>query len=434
MGDGLPEILSYVPGALDSVSFSQRETEVLERVNRRIASGETLTSIIDFLFDETSHIMPCDRIGIGFIEEAGNRLSLYYVRAAYGPLYLERGYAADIRGSSLAPIFESGHPRIINDLERYFDNHPGSESTRLLLKEGVHSSMTCPLEVDGRRVGLLFRSSREPNAYDARHAALHMAVAERLAQAVEKAYRIEELAAAMGSYMEMLGFVTHELKSPLSSIIQLGRSLADGYFGAMDPKHREMLERILKKAEYLVSLSNEYLNLSRFESGGARVDRRPGDIIADVLEPAIEIVAPQIQANAVTLEKNYEGPTLAAEFDPELLRIVAVNLIGNAVKYGNVKGRIRLRTERAGDSIRVSVWNEGPGFPESEKKNLFKKFSRLKTPELMGRKGSGIGLYLSWKALQAHGGKIRADSEEGKWAEFVFELPVGQPAPPSKGL
>ncbi len=425
MGGDSPQILSYVPGAGDGVSFSPMETEALGHVNRRIASGETLNSIIDFLFDEMRAIMPCDRIGIGFIEEAGSRLSLYYVRAAYEPLHLDRGYAADIQGSSLAPIFESGRPRIINDLARYYDDHPGSESTRLLLKEGVRSSMTCPLEVDGRRVGLLFRSSREPSAYTDREAALHMAVAERLSQAVEKAYRIEELRAAIGSYMEMLGFVTHELKSPLSSIIQLGRSLADGYFGEMEPKHREMLERILRKAEYLVSLSNEYLNLSRFESGGARIDKKRGDIIAEAIEPAIEIVAPQIQSNAVTLEKNYETNPLTALFDTELIKIVAVNLVGNAVKYGNVKGRIRISAERTADTARVSVWNEGPGFPETEKKNLFKKFSRLQTPELLGRKGSGIGLYLSWKALQAHGGKIRAESEPGRWAEFIFEIPIG---------
>ncbi|HSV98030.1 MAG TPA: GAF domain-containing sensor histidine kinase [Spirochaetota bacterium] len=429
MGEGSPEIISYVPGATDGVSFSPEEIETLERINRRIASGETLASVIDFLFDETRRIMPCDRIGIGFIEESGSRLSLYYVRAAYEPLYLDHGYAADIRGSSLAPIFESGRPRLINDLARYFAEHPDSESTRLLLKEGVRSSMTCPLEVDGRRVGLLFRSSREPNAYGKREAALHMAVAERLSQAAEKAYRIEELSAAMSAYMEMLGFVTHELKSPLSSIIQLGRSLADGYFGAMEPKHREMLERILRKAEYLISLSNEYLNLSRFESGSARVDRKRGDIIADALEPALEIVAPQIQANAVTLERNYETTPLFAEFDTELIKIVAVNLIGNAVKYGNVKGRVRINAATTANAVRVSVWNEGPGFLESDKKNLFKKFSRLQTPELRGRKGSGIGLYLSWKAIQAHGGKIRAESEHGRWAEFIFEIPiVGEPS------
>ncbi len=430
MSDVPSEILSYVPGSFENVSFTAKEIEALEHINRRIASGETLGSIVDFLFDEMRSIMPCDRIGVGFIEEAGSRLSLYYVRAAYEPLHLDHGYVADIRGSSLAPIFEWGRPRVINDLARYFDDHPGSESTRLLLKEGVRSSMTCPLEVDGRRVGLLFRSSREPNAYGEREAALHMAVAERLSQAVEKAYRIEELSATMGAYMEMLGFVTHELKSPLSSIIQLGSSLAEGYFGAMEPKHREMLERILKKAEYLVSLSNEYLNLSRFESGSARVDRKRGDIVADALEPALEIVAPQIQANAVTLEKTFERTPLLADFDAELIKIVAVNLIGNAVKYGNVKGRLRINAGTSENAVRVSVWNEGPGFPETEKKNLFKKFSRLHTPELMGRKGSGIGLYLSWKAVQAHGGKIRAESEPGKWAEFIFEIPVGgEPSP-----
>jgi signal transduction histidine kinase len=252
-------------------------------------------------------------------------------------------------------------------------------------------------------------------------------MAERLSQAVEKAYRIEQLSAAFNAYMEMLGFVTHELKSPLASIIQLGTTLTAGYFGAMDEKHREMVERIIRKAEYLQSLSNEYLNLSRFESGNVQLNARSVDFIGGVIEPALDIVAPQVEANRVRLEKSYPSDPLAAACDPDLMQIVAVNLLSNAVKYGNVHGNIRLNVDSTGERIRTSVRNEGPGFPESEKKFLFRKFSRLSTPELLGRKGSGIGLYMSWKIIQLHGGKIRADSEPGKWAEFSFEIPIQPP-------
>ena len=94
------------------------------------------------------------------------------------------------------------------------------------------------------------------------------------------------------------------------------------------------------------------------------------------------------------------------------------------MKYGNVHGIVRISITADAETLKVSVWNTGPGFPESEKKNLFKKFSRIQTPELMSRKGSGVGLYMCWKIVTLHGGQIRADSTVGKWAEFTLEIPL----------
>jgi len=75
------------------------------------------------------------------------------------------------------------------------------------------------------------------------------------------------------------------------------------------------------------------------------------------------------------------------------------------------------------DLLAVTVWNEGPGFPESERGKLFRKFSRLQVPELLRRKGSGVGLYTSWRIVNLHGGRISARSEPGAWAEFSFTIP-----------
>ncbi len=428
MNDDHSKYLYYLePESLTAgAEFSDEERAVLSRINQRVAAGESLKEIIDFLFRETQPIMPCDRIGVAFMEEGGRRLSLYYVVASYSPLFLDSGYVSDIQGSSLETIFTAGTPRVINDLEGYFRKHPQSESTRLLLKEGVKSNMTCPLSVEGRPVGLLFRSSRTSGAYSAREVDLHLAVAERLSQAVEKAYRIEQLSSTFNSYMEMLDFVTHEIKSPLASIITLGKTLAAGYFGKMEERHREMIERIIKRAEYLDTLSNEYLNLSRFEGDRIRAQFRRVDFIDDVTQFAIENVAPQMEANRIDFESPMPDSHIPLECDVDLLRIVMTNLLSNAIKYGKVHGRIRLRAGVESESLLVSVWNEGPGFPESEKKFLFKKFSRLHTDELLGRKGSGIGLYICWRIIQLHQGRIWADSLHGQWAEFSFMIPLLQ--------
>ncbi len=416
--------LRYVePQREDEGAFSPEENEVLTTINQKIAAGESLKEILSFLFDKIQQIFTCDRIGISFFTEKGARMELYAVLALYEPLYLTEGYTADLKGSSLSRVFNQGNPRIINDLEEYGREHPGSDSTSLLLKEGVLSSMTCPLRVDDRPVGLLFFSSRERDAYSEKELKMQLAITERLSQAVEKAYRIEELTRSFNNYMEMLSFVTHELKSPLDSIVTLGKTVTGGYHGDIDEKIEDLVSRMVARAEGLSSMVIQYLNLARFESDRVRENFRETDFIHDILEPGIDLVTPQAEKKGMGIEKDLPETLAPVNCDTELMKIVVNNLLSNAVKYGNDRGLVRITVSDSETGITCSVWNEGPGFPQDQKKNLFKKFSRIQTDELLKRKGSGIGLYTSWRIMLLHDGTIHAESEEGKWAEFYFELP-----------
>lgn len=407
----------------DTSEFTNREKEILEYINSKVAGGQTLKDILEFLYNETSSIMPCDRIGVAFTDESGKRLILHHVIASYEPLHLDRGYAADLRGSSLDRVFSDGTPRVINDLDEYLEANPGSKSTRLLVKEGVRSSMTCPLYVDQRVVGVLFRSSRKPDAYSLHEVKLHKAISERLSQAVEKAWRIEQLSSALNAYTEMLSFVTHELKSPLSSIITLGKTLNSGYFGDDPAKYEEMVVRMIDKAEYLNTIVNEYLNLSRIEEGRMSVKPVDVDLHNDIIEEAIDIIQPQAEEKNIQLEKQYDEKITTANCDPDLMKIVLHNLLSNAVKYGVDSGIVRVTTRNDDENLYIDVWNQGPGFPEEEKYRLFRRFSRIETDELMDQKGSGIGLFVSYNIAYLHGGRITADSKEGEWAQFTVEIP-----------
>ncbi len=398
--------------------------EVLATINRRIAAAESLDRVMDFLFEATRSICPCDRIGLAFLQDDGARVASRWVRADYAPVLLGAGYGEEVAGSSLQALLAGRRLRVIDDLEAYLRDHPDSRSTRILVKEGVRSSMTCPLVVEGRAVALLFRSSRQVAAYDERQVLIHQAIAERLAQAVEKAWRIEQLASANAAYMEMLGFVAHELKNPVASMVLDGHMMLDGYVGDLTEGQRNKIQRIIAKGEFLLGLVRDYLDLARVEGAGLAVDPKAGvDLVADVLEPAIDIARPQVEAKGMRVETGWPEGGLAVEADPDLLRIVAVNFVGNAAKYGAEGGRIRVTAARTEGGFRVAVWNEGPGFPESQRERLFRKFSRLQTPELLRQKGTGVGLYTVARVVRLHGGRVAAESQPGQWAEFSFEIP-----------
>lgn len=106
------------------------------------------------------------------------------------------------------------------------------------------------------------------------------------------------------------------------------------------------------------------------------------------------------------------------------MKIVVNNLLSNGVKYGDEEGVVEVRASSENGFFFFSVKNTGPGFSPDQKNRLFKRFSRLEGKELMQRKGSGIGLYTSWKIIQLHHGSIKGESEEGKWAEFSFTIPL----------
>jgi len=412
--------------------ISGEERTILRTVNQKIAARPSLRAIVDYLFEHTQGLIPCDRIGLAFVDERGERVTSYYNRASYEPLSIDKDYSEALQQTSLQEVLRTGQPRIIGSLELYLAARPRSRSTRRLVQEGVRSNLACPLSVEGRVVGFIFRSSRHTYAYRTRHIELQMAITERLSQAVEKAWRIEQLEELNHAYTQMLGFVSHELKSPVASMVTDAQLLAQGYLGDVSESQQAKLEGITRKGKYLLGLVNEYLDLARVEGGELQTDLRSRvNITEDIIGEAIELVRPQIDARGMTLVTELPfapGPRICC--DPILLRIVLVNLLDNAVKYGNEGGRIRLLADltapRQGSSakLKVSVWNEGPGFAEAEKNKLFRRFSRLDDPALKTRRGTGVGLYNAWRIIQLHKGRITAESKQGEWAEFCFEIPA----------
>lgn len=409
-------------------TFSPQQQSVIDEVNQRIAAQQSLDALLDFLFDAIRAISPCDRIGLAFLDE-DNRVVAQCVRAAYEPLLLGAGYAEDVQLGSLRRIVEQGWPRIIDNLEAYLAANPASQSTRLLVREGVRSNLTCPLTVEGRPVGILFRSCRRPNAYDEQQVAFQLAIDERLSQAVEAQRRIFLLEAANRAYLEMLAFVSHELRNPLATIVTNARLLEEGIAAAPD-ETAPAARRIIASGEHLLGMVREYLDLSRLEGRELSLDPAPNvDFVGQVLQPAIELVRSGLERRGMRLEREELREPLRAELDPDLMQIVLRNLLSNAVKYGHENGRIRVRYECPAGRLRVAVWNEGPGFPEEDHTRLFRKFTRLRTGVTRRQKGSGVGLYIVWRIVQLHHGRVWANSQPGAWAEFGFEIP--QPLAPA---
>jgi signal transduction histidine kinase len=284
--------------------------------------------------------------------------------------------------------------------------------------------MAFPISIEQRVVGFIFHSSKQLNAFNEHHVKLQLAVSERLAQAIEKAYRMEQLEEMNLAYLELLSFVAHELKSPLASIILDARMLNEALIGTLTDEQGRRAEKIIDKATYLMDLVKDYLDLAKIEGGNLRMNILDDvDFMRDVVQPCVDILAPQVQEKKMLLDIEKPENPLRVQCDPELMRIAVLNLLDNAVKYGNEGGNIAVLLKMTQTGAVFSVWNEGPGFPEAERDKLFRRFSRINTKQLIKEKGTGLGLYTAWRILNLHGGTIDARSEVGLWAEFLLRIP-----------
>jgi signal transduction histidine kinase len=207
--------------------------------------------------------------------------------------------------------------------------------------------------------------------------------------------------------------------------------LSQGYLGELTPEQKTKIESMARKGQYLLSLVREYLDLARVEGGELQLDPRSRvDVMQEVVAEAVDLVRPQADAHGMQLMACVPAPPLPLICcDPTLLRIVLVNLLDNAIKYGNEGGEIRLTTEvvtdaKSGERLKIAVWNSGPGFSQAQQNKLFRRFSRLDDPALKSRRGTGVGLYNSWRIVQLHKGRITAESKHGEWARFSFEIPA----------
>ncbi len=222
----------------------------------------------------------------------------------------------------------------------------------------------------------------------------------------------------------LVGTVSHELKSPLTSLRMAVYLLLEQNFGALSPRQRDLLETARDDADRLLRILNDILDLSRIESGRVALSRRDTPVRALLAEMAREM-KPITDDVRQRIEIEVDDAITSVFLDPERIRHVFVNLLGNAAKYSPDGGVITLYARPAGEgAVRFGVRDQGAGIPECEVPYVFEKFYRVPG---QARKGAGLGLAIAREIVLAHGGFIACASKVGGGSDFYFHLPAAAP-------
>ena len=230
-------------------------------------------------------------------------------------------------------------------------------------------------------------------------------------------------------YLGLLGFTTHELKQPLGVLKGYLIMLQDETLGKLSSTlQKEAILEMRSNVNTLNDMIQKYLQLTKIEAGKLVVEKRQINLFEEAIDPVLEGESSQLDIKNMKIE--IEGKDrleqLSLTADPILMRIVFSNLITNAIKYGISGGMITLGFQEKEGCYRFYVKNEGPGIPENKLAAVFEKFVRIDYKELGKQLGTGLGLYNTKEIIEKHGGTIWAESEEGKWANFIFEIPRGE--------
>jgi signal transduction histidine kinase len=194
--------------------------------------------------------------------------------------------------------------------------------------------------------------------------------------------------------------------------------------GELENAQREAVLSMEKNVDSISDMIANYLGLSRIERGELRPDKTDTDLVADLLEPVVNDFKESLSRASMTLRVNAPAEPVSLYADKALMRSVLGNLISNAVKYGRPDSEVLVDAERSGDSVIISVFNEGEGIPREDLERVFERFTRLDNETTLSRKGTGLGLCIVKEIVELHGGRVWAESEKGSWARFVFTLPV----------
>jgi signal transduction histidine kinase len=236
---------------------------------------------------------------------------------------------------------------------------------------------------------------------------------------LQRVYR--ELESASRHKSDFLATMSHELRTPLNAIIGFSEVLQEQMFGELNERQLAYVNDVLEAGRHLLSLINDVLDLAKIEAG--RVELELSQLaLHDILRSAVSIHAERASRAGVDISVRTEPEEITVTADARRLRQIVFNLVSNAVKFTPAEGRVDISARLEDGQVQVAVADTGPGIAAQDIEKIFEEFEQTRAGQQA--EGTGLGLPLSRKLVELHGGRLWAESELGRGSTFRFTLPA----------
>jgi signal transduction histidine kinase len=319
----------------------------------------------------------------------------------------------------IAPDFDAAIPAIAED----------AEHLRLLQAVGVTSCLLVPLRVGDRIIGVLTCGRSDPQQrYHTQDLPLAQELARRAASAIEHAQLYRTAQDAIRVREQFLSIASHELKTPLTSLMGFADLLQrrTARESSLSERDQRALHAIREQAKRLDQLIGNLLDISRIETGRLRLECVPMDV-GDLTQRVVTAFQPTLEQHQMIFRRP-DGP-LFVDGDALRLEQVMHNLIGNAIKYSPHGGTITVQVAQHAATARIAISDQGLGIPADALPHLFQRFYRASNIDAQYISGMGIGLYVVKEIVALHAGTIEVASQEGLGSTFTVVLPLPESQP-----
>jgi signal transduction histidine kinase len=299
----------------------------------------------------------------------------------------------------------------------------------VLLRTGTRALLAIPMLREDQLIGGLTVNKKTPGEFPPETIELLKTFATQSALAIQNARLFREIAdksrqleAASRHKSEFLANMSHELRTPLNAIIGFSEVLTERMFGELNDKQEEYLKDIYASGQHLLSLINDILDLSKIEAGRMELELTDFDL-PQAITNALTLVRGRAERHSIVLHLAVDERLGSIRGDERKIKQVLLNLLSNALKFTPEGGRVDVRASVVDAMAEVSVTDTGVGIAPEDQEAVFEEFRQVGTADKKVE-GTGLGLTLSRKFIELHGGRIWVKSQVGVGSTFTFTLPL----------
>ena len=390
------------------ITTQLNSSHLLADVVERTASAFDLYHVSIFLYDEQAQTLHLKQ-GVG---SAGEQM----VTTGKQFRLTDRGmvpYAARTLESTLS-----------NDVAKnsdYFVNP--------LLPE-TRSELAIPMLYGGMLVGVVDMQSEQVNRFREEDIRIMRTLADQIAIAIRNSQLFEETNAAKEQAetadrvkSAFLASMSHELRTPLNAIINFSKFLKKGIPGPVNQEQEELVGSIAESGQHLLNLINDVLDMSKIEAGSLKLYVESGIDLRAIIETAIQYTQPLLIDKSVELQQDIPADLPLMKGDRKRLLQVFLNILSNACKFTEA-GYVKISVRTESDWLLLSVEDTGSGIAPQDVGDVFTAFKQTESGLRQGGSGTGLGMPITHKLVEAHNGRIRFESELGVGTTFFVELPI----------
>ena len=406
------------------------ELKALGEVGQAVSSTLDLQTVLSTIVGRAVQLSGTD---CGIIYEYDEPTQEFHLRASYQmEEELVNAYQATplrLGQGATGRAAETKMPYQIADLRQ--EHELATRGMRpILFRLGYQSLLAVPLLLDQKIMGALTIYRRETGTFAPEIVNLLQTFATQSVLAIQNARLFREiedkgrqLEAANRHKSEFLANVSHELRTPLNAIIGFSEVLQERLFGELNEKQAEYTEDILSSGRHLLSLINDILDLSKIEAGRMELEVTTFHL-PDAIENALLLIRERASRHGIKLDRVIDDRLGDFTGDERKVKQVLVNLLSNAVKFTPEGGQIKVEATLGDSAVIISVTDTGIGIASEDQEVIFEEFRQVGSNYAQKREGTGLGLSLTRKFVEMHGGKIWVESELGKGSTFTFTLPI----------